>query len=57
MILPWLLLFSVKVHFVSFSSPVRNRGGISMLHTDGEAKFWLEPEEEVLHAWNSHFGN
>ncbi|MFA5170978.1 MAG: DUF4160 domain-containing protein [Sulfuriferula sp.] len=65
-----------------FFSREESRRHIHVTHTDGEAKFWLEPEielamnqglaqrqineafalirlhrEEVLHAWNSHFGN
>ena len=82
MTLPWLPPYFVKVRFVSFSSPAKNQEDTSTFHTDGEAKFWLEPEielamsqglsakqigealalvnihrEEILHAWNSHFGN
>lgn len=65
-----------------FFSREETRRHIHVSHTDGEAKFWLEPElelamnqglsqkqiadalnlvklhrEEILDAWNSHFGN
>ena len=65
-----------------FFSREETRKHIHVSHTDGEAKFWLEPKlelamnqglsqkqisealtlvklhhEEVLHAWNGHFGN
>ena len=64
-----------------FFSREESRRHIHVTHTDGEAKFWLEPEialadnqglsqrqisealilvkqhqQEILHAWNSHFG-
>lgn len=70
---------SFRFFFFSREEPRRH---IHVSHTDGEAKFWLEPEielamnqglshklinealtlvklhhEEILHAWNSHFGS
>ena len=64
-----------------FFSREESRRHIHVTHTDGEAKFWLEPEialadnqglsqrqisealilvkqhqQEILHAWNNHFG-
>ena len=64
-----------------FFSREETRKHIHVSHTDGEAKFWIEPEielamsqgmspkqisvaldlvklhyEDILHAWNSHFG-
>lgn len=65
-----------------FFSREEKRKHIHVSHTDGEAKFWLEPEtvlamneglspaqlgealslirlhhEEIIHAWNRHFGS
>lgn len=65
-----------------FFSREESRIHIHVAHTDGEAKFWLEPKielamsqglnnkqvnealllvnkhhEEILNAWNTHFGS
>lgn len=65
-----------------FFSREEARRHIHVAHTDGEAKYWLEPaielamnqglsqkqigealslikqhQEEILHAWNDHFGS
>lgn len=68
-----------RFFFFSREEPRRH---IHVTHTDGEAKFWLEPNielalnqglspkqlgealllvqqhyEEIVHAWNAHFGH
>ena len=50
-----------KNYRLLFFSKEENRIHIHISSPDGEAKFWIEPEEEnendIRNAWKDHFSN